>query len=450
MVKVYQPSFVYIDHKFQKDKAIVTEKNKIVDILNPDEAKQKYGDREVVDGTGEIMIPGSINAHNHSFQSLLRGIAADKPFLEWRDQSLYKYSPYLKAEDVYTGAAFAFSEMMKYGATTVCDYFYVHNEGLESDEAIIRAAKDVGIRLVLARTMYDWNGAPSGYVETVDQAVKNVKHLAVKYQADDVVSIVPAPHSLHAASTEMVKAGHRLAQELDTKFHIHVAEEPFEVEQVQRETGMRPVEWLEHIGVMKDGRMAAIHCVWLNENEKNIMAENQAQLIYCPSSNMFLSDGITDIPALMKKGVTIGLGSDGACSNNRISVFEEMRMCALLQKVHTLDSLAVTYEDVFKMGTLQGAEILDIPAGKIKKGYLADFVFLKMNDFSMQPISGNAEQILPNIVYSMQPSAISKVVVNGVERVSDGVVLSMPEEQTIQKVVKLMNRMEVVSGRGTK
>lgn len=442
MVKVYQPSFVYIDHKFQKDKAIVTEKNKIVDILNPDEAKQKYGDREVVDGTGEIMIPGSINAHNHSFQSLLRGIAADKPFLEWRDQSLYKYSPYLKAEDVYTGAAFAFSEMMKYGATTVCDYFYVHNEGLESDEAIIRAAKDVGIRLVLARTMYDWNGAPSGYVETVDQAVKNVKHLAVKYQADDVVSIVPAPHSLHAASTEMVKAGHRLAQELDTKFHIHVAEEPFEVEQVQRETGMRPVEWLEHIGVMKDGRMAAIHCVWLNENEKNIMAENQAQLIYCPSSNMFLSDGITDIPALMKKGVTIGLGSDGACSNNRISVFEEMRMCALLQKVHTLDSLAVTYEDVFKMGTLQGAEILDIPAGKIKKGYLADFVFLKMNDFSMQPISGNAEQILPNIVYSMQPSAISKVVVNGVERVSDGVVLSMPEEQTIQKVVKLMNQME--------
>ncbi|WKB34731.1 amidohydrolase family protein [Terrilactibacillus sp. S3-3] len=318
----------------------------------------------------------------------------------------------------------------------------MHNEGLESDEAIIQAAKDVGIRLVLARTMYDWDGAPSGYVETVDEAVKNVKYLAAKYQADEMVSIVPAPHSLHAASAEMVRAGHRLARELDTKFHIHVAEEPFEVEQVQRETGMRPVEWLKHIGVMEDGRMAAIHCVWLNENEKNIMAENQAKLIYCPSSNMFLSDGITDIPALMKKGVNIGLGSDGACSNNRISVFEEMRMCALLQKVHTLDSLAVTIQDVFKMGTSQGAEILDIPAGEIKIGYLADFVLLKMNDFSMQPISGSAEQILPNIVYSLQPSAISKVVVNGEERVRDGAVLSLPEGETIQKVVQLMNRLE--------
>ncbi|WKB34732.1 amidohydrolase family protein [Terrilactibacillus sp. S3-3] len=125
MFKIYHPSFAYIDHKFLKNKVIVTEKNRIVDILDDEDFEQKYGDHEIIDGTGEVMIPGTINAHNHSFQSLLRGIAADKPFLEWRDQALYKYSPYLKAKDVYTGAVFAFSEMMKYGATTVCDYFFL-------------------------------------------------------------------------------------------------------------------------------------------------------------------------------------------------------------------------------------------------------------------------------------------------------------------------------------
>ncbi|MDF2909345.1 MAG: S-adenosylhomocysteine deaminase [Sporolactobacillus laevolacticus] len=438
---LYKPYLVYTGTKFDEHQAIVTENGEIIEVDAYSKIITKYPNAQQVDWSDEIVIPGAINAHNHSFQSLLRGIAVDRPFLEWRDQSLYKYSPFLKAKDVYTGAVFAFGEMMKYGVTTVCDYFYVHNEGIESDEAIIQAAKDVGIRLVLARTMYDWDGAPAGYVETVSDATNNVRSLAKKYRSDDMTTIVPAPHSLHAASVEMVKAGHKLAQELDTKFHIHVAEEPFEVEQIQKEHHLRPVELLDKIGVMDDHRMVAIHCVWLNDHEKQLMGKHDAKLIYCPSSNMFLADGVTDIPMLMDHGVMIGLGSDGACSNNRISVLEEMRMCAMLQKVNTLNSLVVNYKQVFDMGTVNGGEILDLPVGRIQKGYKADFMAINRKDISMQPISENYEQVLPNIVYSMQPNAIDYVVVDGKITVKKGEILTKPEAVIVDDVSRLMNSL---------
>lgn len=441
MKKLYIPSILYYKGNFHKGKGLITENGTIIEVDLLTNLLEKHKEAEVIDWTGNIMVPGTANIHNHSFQSLLRGIAVDKPFLEWRDEALYKFSPKLTSEDIYTGAVFAFGEMLKYGVTTVSDFFYVHNNGIESDEAVIKAAKDVGIRLVLARTMYDWDGAPKGYIETVEEAVKNVKKLAIKYDSDEMVKIIPAPHSLHAASIDMIKAGHNLAKELGTNFHIHVAEEPFEVEQVQKEFNLRPVEVLNKIGVL-DESMVAVHCVWLNDNEIKLMGKNKAKLAYCPSSNMFLADGITNIPEMMKVGVEIGFGTDGACSNNRISVFEEMRMCALLQKVKTLNSLSINYKDVFAMGTVIGGKILQLPVGKIEEGYKADFVGIDMMDLSVQPMFKSNEQILPNIVYSMQPSAINYVVVDGEIRVNNGHILTVPENNIVGSVQKLMEKLE--------
>ncbi|MEQ8199214.1 MAG: amidohydrolase family protein, partial [Clostridiaceae bacterium] len=312
----------------------------------------------------------------------------------------------------------------------------------ESDEMIVKAAKDIGIRLVLARTMYDWDGAPEGYQETVEEAVENTRVLADKYKDNDMVTVIPAPHSLHAASIEMVQAGHKLAKELGTCFHIHVAEEPFEVEQVQKEhNGHTPIELLDKIGVV-DESMVIVHGVWLKDSEIRLLGEKGAKLAYCPSSNMFLADGITDIVNMMKSGVTIGLGSDGACSNNRISVFEEMRMVALLQKAKTLDAMCVNYKDAFKMGTEDGGKLLQLPVGKIEIGFKADFTGINMLDMSMQPISESAEQILPNIVYSMQPNAIEKVVVNGRLTVNNGKLNTVPENEIVKKVQMIMKEIE--------
>lgn len=442
MITIYTPEYVYVHEKFYENYGVAVSGEHIVKIGPIEEVKQSFEKFTVEDWTNLIMVPGTVNIHNHCFQSLLRGLACDRPFLEWRDDALYKYSRRFSKEHIYRGAVFAFSEMMKYGVTTVSDFFYLHNFGVESDEMVVKAAKDVGIRLVLARTMYDWDGAPEGYVETIPQAVENTRRLAQKYNdGDGMVKILPAPHSLHAASPDMIQAGYELAKELNTGFHIHVAEEMFEVEQIQKEfNGSTPIELLNKLGVL-DERMTLVHGVWLKESEMELLGERGASLAYCPSSNMFLADGITDIPKMIKNHVAIGLGSDGACSNNRISVFEEMRMVALLQKANTCDALCVNYKEAFKMGTENGGIILGLPIGKIKEGYKADFVGIKMNDMSMQPLSKSGEQILPNIVYSMQPTAVEKVIINGKLTVDQGKNLTVSEEEVIALVQKTMREI---------
>lgn len=435
MRALYQAELILINGKFEKEKAIFVENGRIEDIGPAKALAEKYNGVELVNWTGKAIVPGTINAHNHSFQSLLRGIAVDRPFLEWRDQALYKYTPFLDEEAIYTGALFAFGEMLKYGATTVSDFFYVHNNGNATDEAVIQAANDLGIRLVLARTMYDWDGAPLSYRETIEDATKRTRDLAIKYQGNEMVDIHPAPHSPHAASPEMIQAGHRLAKELGTPFHIHVSEEMFEVEETLEKYGKRPVHYLDSLGVV-DESMIAIHLVWLDQSEIRLLGEKQASLAYCPSSNMFLSDGITDIPELIKAGVRVTLGSDGACSNNRISVFEEMRMCSLLQKVSKLDGTCITANQVFEMGTKRGAELLQLNTGEIKVGKQADFLSLDLMDLSLSP----KQELFANVIYSMQPNAISDVIVNGKQIVASGELQTVQEKTIVRKVNALFDK----------
>lgn len=439
-MKLYKPTFLLQQDNFVANQGVLVEEGRIAEISELEKLLTRHPDVQVVDWTGLAMVPGTINSHNHSFQSLLRGLVIDRPFLEWRDKALYHYSPLLDVQDIYTGALFAFGEMLRYGVTTVCDFFYLHNQGIESDEAIIKAAQDVGIRLVLARTMYDWDGAPKGYQESIDQAVANTKQLAIKYHSNPMVKIIPAPHSLHAASIEMIQAGHRLARELGTKFHIHVAEEPFEGEETLRIHGLRPVELLHKIGVL-DESMVAIHAVWLNDSDTQLMGDHQVKLAYCPSSNMFLADGVTRIIDLMKAGVVIGLGTDGACSNNRISIFEEMRMTALLQKASQLNAMALSAKQAYAMGTANSEALLGIPVGRIEPGYYADFVGIDTKDLSVQPIYSMNEQLLPNMVYSMQPNAISRVVVGGNEQVQAGQIESISEDKIYNQLQTLIAKL---------
>lgn len=408
MRQLYSADYVYIEDEFKEHAALLIDNGLIMDVGDREELQHRYLEAEHIEWAGKAIVPGTVNAHNHSFQSLLRGIAIDKPFLEWRDQALYRYTPLLDEEAIYTGALLAFGEMLRYGVTTVSDFFYVHNGGTAHDEAVIKAAQDLGIRLVFARTMYDWAGAPIAYRETVPEAVERTRALAIKYQGNRMVTVHPAPHSPHAASPEMIKAGHRLAMELDTPFHIHVAEEMFEVEEIVRDYGLRPVHYLDSLGVL-DERMIAIHLVWLGNSEIELIGQRRGSLAYCPSSNMFLADGVTRIPDLVKAGVRVALGTDGGCSNNRISVYEEMRMCALLQKVSRLDGTCITAEQVYKMGTSNAGEILRMPIGSLQAGQHADFVALDINDLSLAP----KKELFANMIYAMQPGAVSTVVVAG-------------------------------------
>ncbi len=416
----------WLDGRFEPDIAVTLENGRIVSV-GP--ARDLPAAAQVERFPRRLLVPGTLNAHNHSFQSLLRGVADDCDFFTWRDRALYGYTPRMTTEVIYQGARFAFAEMLRAGVTTVCDFFYIHSGGNENDHAVIRAARDLGMRLVLARTMYDWEGAPPQYRETIDDAVHRTRDLWREAHDGEMTHICPAPHSPHAASPEMIQAGSALAAELGTRFHVHVAEGRYERETIQARWGLSPIRWLESLGLALN-RMTIIHGVWLDDDDIHLMAERGVRLVYCPASNMFLGDGVTRVVDMQAAGVTLGLGSDGGCSNNRVSVFDEMRMCALLQKVTHLDSNVLAAETALAMGTEGSAATLGLPAGRIAPGYYADFVLLDMDDPSLQPSWRYAK----NIVYAMTPQAIREVIVGGRTVVRDGAPTAFAWEEIIAGV----------------
>ena len=384
---------------------------------------------DVIRLPGKALLPGTVNAHCHTFQSLLRGLGDDLDFMAWRDRVLYPYSTRLDREGIYLGAAFAFAEMLLHGATTCVDFFYLQDGGNENAEAVIRAARDVGIRLVLARAMYDWEGAPARYRESPTDAARRVTELIRAHPADPLVTVQPAPHSPHGASPAMIRAGWEVAEAADTKFHIHVAEGQYEREQTLAEHGATPVRLLDKLGALGP-RMIGVHCVWLDDEELRLMADRGAGLAYCPSSNMILGDGITRITEMTALGILIGLGTDGGCTNNRLSVFEEMRMAALLQKVRHLDGTRLPAEQAFAMGSVNGGRLLGLPAGDIAPGFLADLVAVDLEHPSLHPRT----QLLKNIVYAMSPQAVTDVWVHGRAVVRDQRLVTVDQAALMERV----------------
>ena len=420
------PDLVYSDGRFQSGLAVDVGDGRIAAVA------------PVQDEAGTIrlprkaLLPGTVNAHCHAFQSLLRGLGDDLDFMAWRDRVLYPYSARLDRDGIYLGAAFAFAEMLLHGVTTCVDFFYLQDEGNDNAEAVIQAARDIGIRLVLARTMYDWEGAPARYRETPAEAAKRTGDLIAKYRRDPLIRVQPAPHSPHGASAGMIRAGFEVAQSADTPFHIHVAEGQYEGAQTLKDHGATPVRYLDKLGVLGE-RMIGVHCVWLDDEEVRLMGERGAGLAYCPSSNMILGDGITRITELAAAGVLIGLGTDGGCTNNRLSVFEEMRMAALLQKVRHLDGTRLPAEQAFQMGTLDGGRLLDLEVGDISPGMLADLVAVDLTHPSLHPPT----DLLKSVVYAMSPQAVTDAWVHGRRIVQDRKLATLDQESLVAGVAAL-------------
>lgn len=419
-----RPDLVLTPAGWQAGRAVVVADGRIARVETAGAAAP--GDVHLPD---RALLPGTVNAHCHSFQSLLRGLGDDLDFMGWRDRVLYPFSARLDREAIGLGAAFAFAEMLLHGATTCVDFFYLHDEGNDNAGAVIEAARRVGIRLVLARTMYDWAGAPPRYRETVGDARRRVAELIAAHRGDPLVTVHPAPHSPHGASPAMIRAGHEVAEVHDTPFHIHVAEGQYEGQRTLAEHGATPIRHLDRLGVLGP-RMIGVHCVWLDDEEVALMGGRGAALAYCPSSNMFLGDGVTRVPELLRAGVRVGLGTDGGCTNNRLSVFEEMRMTALLQRVRLLDGKALDAPTAFALGTRTGAGILGLDAGIVADGALADLVAVDLTHPSLHPRS----DLLRSVVYAMSPQAVTDVWVHGRRVVASGRLASVGLDELLARV----------------
>ena len=381
---------------------------------------------------GRALLPGTVTSHCHTFQSLLRGLGDDLDFMGWRDRVLYPFSERLDRDGIALGATFAFAEMLRHGATTCVDFFYLQDSGNENAEAVIAAARTVGIRLVMARTMYDWEGAPKRYRETPADAARRVRELIAAHRHDETCVVQPAPHSPHGASPAMIRAGFEVAEAERTPFHIHVAEGQYEGARTLSEHGATPIRYLDRLGVLGP-RMIGVHCVWLDDEEIALMGGRGAALAYCPGSNMFLGDGITRIPEMLRAGVRVGLGTDGGCTNNRLSVFDEMRTCSLLQRVRLLDGTALSADTAFDLGTRSAAEMLGLEAGVIAAGRLADLVAIDLGHLSLQPRTN----LKASVVYAMSHEAVTDVWVHGRHVVSGGRLATLDERALIARVAAL-------------
>lgn len=385
---------------------------------------------------GEVaLLPGTVNAHGHAFQSLLKGFADDRAFESWRDDVLYPFSENLGEDGIYAGALFAFAEALLAGATTTVDFFYLNDQSNESAELVIRAARDVGINLVLARAFYDPHApteAPTRYREPADDAAGRLRSLNSTYADDPTVSVQPAPHSLHAASPETIAVALDAARDLDVPCHLHLAEARYEVDQIKQRYGTTPVRLLEREGLL-DERLITIHTVWVDDEELDMLAASRSGVVHCPGANAFLGDGMARLPEMLQRGIRVALGPDGGCANNRQSVFDEMRTAGLISKARLADGSALDARTALHLGTVGGAELLRMPAGALQEGRRADVVALDLNDLSLQP-PGNLER---HIVNSMQPSAIARVMVGGSVVVERGRLLTVPAAEIRARVAEV-------------
>jgi len=316
-----------------------------------------------------LIVPGFINGHSHAYQILLRGWADDWPFERWRRDALYRVVPALTPDDVYWTFAAAFSEMLAAGITTVAEFFYLNGAGNESAEAAINAARDAGIRLILARTWMDAAYAPPEFREDAETAAARTRELMKRYPE---ANVCVAPHSLHAASPEMIRASAAFAREHDCMLHVHVAEARYEGEETLERFGATPIALLDRLGAL-DERTVAIHAIYISDDDATMLADRRARVIHNPMTNLYLGDGICNVTKLQSLGVTMGLGTD---ADVRPSLIEEMRAAALLQKILYLDAAALGAPTAFSLATAQGARALRIGTGDLVAKMPADYAVL--------------------------------------------------------------------------
>ncbi|MEA2517686.1 MAG: 5-methylthioadenosine/S-adenosylhomocysteine deaminase [Actinomycetota bacterium] len=407
-MRAIQPELTFVDGLFQPGLVVVIDGDAISAVIPRAEVPDSIG---IEPWAHHALVPGTVNAHGHAFQNLFKGFADDRSFEDWRDAVLYPFSEGLSIDDIYTGALFAFTEALLAGVTTTVDFFYLHDDGNENADAVIRAARDAGIRLVLARAFYDLDAptnAPARFRESATDAAARTRELAEAYREDPAVLVQPAPHSLHAASPETIAVALEVAQDLDVPFHLHLAEATYERDMIVDRFGLTPVRLLADRGLLHP-RLVAVHAVWLDDDEVDLIAAAGAGVVHCPGANAFLGDGIARAAQMIAKGVRVALGPDGGCANNRQSVFDEMRTASLLAKATATDGSVLPAPAAFDLGTRAGADLLGIPAGSIAPGMFADLVGLDLEDLSLQP-PANLERM---VVHSMQPSAIARVMVGG-------------------------------------
>lgn len=391
----------------RRDFAFAVEGDRIVSAGEFGEVAQRYPGAQIREyGSDVAVVPGFINGHSHAYQILMRGWADDLPFARWRSDALYKIVPSLTPDQVYWTFRLAFDEMLAAGITTAAEFFYLNGAGNAHAQQAIRAAHDAGIRLVFARTWMDADYAPPAFRETIAQAEQRTSALMAEFPG---VHICVAPHSLHAASHDMIRAAAAFAQSRDCMLHVHVAEAQYEGAETLERFGATPISLLQRLDALNE-RTVAIHAIYITEEEKRMLADARARVVHNPMTNQYLGDGICDVAGLLQLGVITGLGTD---ADVRPSILDEMRAASLLQKIAKLDGSALGADAAFALGTALGAAALRVEAGDLRTGAYADYAVIDL------AASDPWTALQNHLVYRAQSADVRETYVAG-RRVREG------------------------------
>lgn len=366
---------------------------------------------EHVDLPNHLLAPGLINAHCHSAMTLLRGAADDLPLQRWLNERIWPMEGALVDEHfVQVGTQLAAAEMLLGGTTTCADmYFY--------SRAAAQAFLSFGMRAVMALPVIDF---PTRYATDVDAYISLGLSVRDQFIDEPMLSFALAPHAPYTCSDATIQRVLAFANELGIPVHTHLQETAQEVVDAIALTGERPAARLARLGVLGPDFFAA-HCVHLDTSDIALLAQYGSSVVHCPSSNLKLASGLAPIAQLLAAGVNVGLGTDGAASNNRLDMFEEMRLAALLGKVQANDASVVTAAQAFTLATLGGARATGLAtvAGSLEVGKAADLIAVSLEAPGMQPLFDPVS----HFVYTASRANVTHVWVAGSPRVSNGKLL---------------------------
>ena len=375
-----------------------------------------------IDRPNALLSPGLINTHTHAAMSLFRGIANDMNLQDWLNKFIFPAEAKNVTPDfVRWGTRLASLEMLLSGTTTFTDMYYF-------EDVVAEAAKEAGIRGVLGETIIRF---PVADAKTPEEGLQYAEKFLVRFRGDPLIVAAVAPHAPYTNKDETLQAARALANKYNAPLITHLSETKKENDDMQAARHMSPTEMLNSLGFF-NGRTVAAHCIWLSDHDMTILKAHNVGVAHNPSSNMMLASGAAPVPELLKRGIAVGLGTDGpAGSNNDFDLMEEMDLAAKLQKLVRNDPQALSAKQSFEMATIGGARVLGMEKeiGSLETGKRADLISIDLDAPNAVPMY----DVYSQLVYSLKGSNVIDVIVNGREVVRDKRCLTLDQKVVVDR-----------------
>ncbi len=357
--------------------ALAVQDGKVAAFGSRDEILSAWTSANIRDLGEALLMPGLVNAHTHVPMTFLRGFADDLPLMEWLTRHIFPVEAHLTREIVSLGARMGMYEMMRTGTTAFVDSYLL-------EESVLTAAQESGMRCVGGEVVFAF---PSPAYSGLDAAADLYRQQAKRFPSGSRVQVALMPHSVYTTNDAVLTTCRDLAEELDLMLHIHLSESAGEVAQsIEQHDGRRPVAYASDMGLLSS-RSVLAHMVDTTDAELELVARSGAQIAHNPVSNLKLASGFARVDAMRRAGISVALGTDGACSNNTLDMFETMKLAALLAKGCTLDATSLPAAEALRMATLDGARIFRTPGlGTLSVGAPADMIALDLTGPNMVPV----------------------------------------------------------------